>query len=92
VIYPGAYHGWTVPDLVTLRFYPELVSTKKCPIILLGPDGPMFLVDGQTKPFEPGFVGTCMREAPGYSMGFDAAVRAQSIADAVQFLQRNLRP
>jgi hypothetical protein len=52
----------------------------------------MFLVDGQTKPFEPGFIGTCMREAPGYSMGFDAAVRTQSIADAVQFLQRNLRP
>jgi dienelactone hydrolase len=91
VIYSGAYHAWTVPDLVTLRFYPELVSTKKCPIILLGPDGPMFLVDGQTKPFEPGFVGTCMREAPGYSMGFDAAVRAQSIADAVRFLQRSLR-
>jgi dienelactone hydrolase len=92
VIYPGAYHAWTVPDLVTLRFYPELVSTKKCPIILLGPDGPMFLVDGQPKPFEPGFVGTCMREAPGYSMVFDAAVRAQSITDAVRFLQRNLQP
>ncbi len=92
VIYPGAYHAWTVPDLTTLRFYPELVSTKKCPVILLGSDGPMFLVDGQTKPFEPGFIGRCMREAPGYSMGFDAAVRARSIADAVQFLQRNLRP
>jgi dienelactone hydrolase len=92
VIYPGAYHAWTVPDLVTLRFYPELVSTKNCPIILLGPDGPMFLVDGQTKPFEPGFIGTCMREAPGYSMGFDAAVRAQSITDAARFLQRNLQP
>jgi dienelactone hydrolase len=92
VIYPGAYHAWTVPDLKTLRFYPELVSTKKCPVILLGPDGPMFLVDGQTKPFEPGLIGTCMREAPGYSMGFDAAVRARSITDAVQFLQRNLQP
>jgi dienelactone hydrolase len=28
VIYPGAYHAWTVPSLVTLRFYPEYVSTK----------------------------------------------------------------
>ena len=92
VKYPGAYHAWTVPDLTTLRFYPELVSTKKCPVILLGPDGPTFLIDGQAKPFEPGFIGTCMREAPGYSMGFDAAVRTQSIADTVQFLQRNLRP
>ena len=92
VIYPGAYHAWTVPDLVTLRFYPELVSTKKCPPILLGPIRPMFLVDGQLKPFEPGFVAACMREAPGYSMGFDAAVRAQSIADTVRFLRRNLQP
>jgi dienelactone hydrolase len=92
VIYPGAYHAWTVPDLVTLRFYPELVSTKKCPTILLGPNRPMFLIDGQPKPFEPGFVAVCMAEAPGYSMVFDAAVRAQSITDAVRFLQRNLQP
>jgi hypothetical protein len=33
-----------------------------------------------------------MKQAPGYSMGFDAAVRAQSITDAVRFLQRNLQP
>ena len=92
VIYPGAYHAWTVPDLVTLRFYPDLVSTKKCPLILLGPNRPMFLFDGQPKPFDPGFVAACTREAPGYSMGFDAAVRAQSIADAVRFLRRNLQP
>ena len=92
VIYPGAYHAWTVPDLVTLRFYPELVSTKKCPVILLGPKGAMFLVDGQPEPFEPGSVATCMRAAPGYSMAFDAEVRTRSIADATQFLRRNLRP
>src|SRR5947207_4454778 len=33
VIYSGAYHAWTVPDLPTARFYPDLVSTKKCPLI-----------------------------------------------------------
>jgi dienelactone hydrolase len=33
VVYPGAYHAWTVPDLTTARFYPDLVSTKKCPLI-----------------------------------------------------------
>jgi dienelactone hydrolase len=92
VTYPGAYHAWTVPDLATARFYPDLVSTKKCPLILLGPKQPVFLIDGQTKPFDPGAFGACLREAPGYSMGFDAAVRAQSIADAVRFLQRNLQP
>jgi dienelactone hydrolase len=92
VIYPGAYHAWTAPDLPALRFYAELVSTKKCPVILLGPEGAMFLIDGQPKPFIPGFIAACTREAPGYSMAFDAEVRARSIADTVQFLQRNLRP
>jgi dienelactone hydrolase len=92
VIYPGAYHAWTVPDLVAARFYPEFVSTKKCPLILLGPNRPVFLIDGQVKPFDASVFGACMRDAPGYSMGFDAAVRTQSIADAVRFLQRNLQP
>jgi dienelactone hydrolase len=92
VTYPGAYHAWTAPGVPKPRFYPELVSTKKCPLILLGPKRPMFLIDGQTKPFDPSALGACMGEAPGYSMGFDAAVRAQSIADAVRFLQRNLQP
>ena len=80
-----------LPSLVTMRFYPELVSTKKCPVILLGPNRPILLVDEQTKPFDPDFFGVCMKEAPGYSMGFNAAVRAQSIADTVRFLQRNLQ-
>src|SRR5215831_18062394 len=46
VTYPGAYHAWTVPRLVTLRFYPEYLSAKKCPLILLGPKRPAVLVDG----------------------------------------------
>ncbi len=91
VTYNGAYHAWTVPNLTTLRFYPDLVSLKKCPLMLLGPKGPVFLVDGQTRPFDPSSVAACLGAAPGYSMGFDAAVRAQSIADAERFLQRNLQ-
>jgi dienelactone hydrolase len=92
VTYPGAYHAWTVPGVVPARFYPELVSAKKCPLILLGPNRLMLLIDGLAKPFDPDFFGACMKQAPGYSVGFDAAVRAQSIADAVRFLQRNLQP
>jgi dienelactone hydrolase len=88
VIYPGAYHAWTVPDQPTARFYPDLVSTKKCPLILFGPKRPALLVDGEAKPFDPATFGACIAAAPGYSMGFDAAVRAQSIADTVRFLQR----
>jgi len=92
VIYPGAYHAWTVPDLTAARFYPDLVSTKKCPLILLGPKWPALLIDGEAKQFDPTAFGACVAAAPGYSMGFDAAIRAQSIADTVSFLQRNLRP
>jgi dienelactone hydrolase len=92
VTYPGAYHAWTVPSLVTLRFYPDYVSTKKCPLILLGPNRPVFLIKGQEQPFDPSTFAACVGAAPGYSMAYDAAVRAQSISDAVRFLQRNLRP
>jgi dienelactone hydrolase len=92
VIYSGAYHAWTVPDLPTARFYPDLVSTKKCPLILLGPNRPALLIDGEPKPFDPSAFGACIAAAPGYSMGFDATVRAKSIAEMVSFLERSLQP
>jgi dienelactone hydrolase len=92
VIYPTGYHGWTSPDLPTARFYPDFVSTKKCPLILLGRKAPALLIDGEAKAFDPAALATCVAAAPGYSMGFDAAVRAQSINDAVRFLQRSLPP
>jgi dienelactone hydrolase len=92
VIYPDAYHAWTVPDLTTARFYPDYVSTKRCPLILLGPKRPASLIDGEAKPFDPTAFGACVAAAPGYSMGFDAEVRAQSIADTISFLQRTMQP
>jgi dienelactone hydrolase len=92
VVYPGAYHGWTSSGLPTARFYPDFVSTKKCPLILLGRKAPALLIDGEAKAFDPAAFATCVAAAPGYSMGFDAAIRAQSINDAVRFLQRILRP
>ena len=91
VSYPGAYHAWTVPNLTPLRFYQEYVSTKKCPLILLGPDRPALLVDGEPTLFEPSMIRTCMGEAPGYSMAYDADVRAKSVAEALGFLQRSMR-
>jgi hypothetical protein len=57
----------------------------------LGAKRPAVLIDGEVKPFDPASFGKCVAAAPGYSMGFDAAVRAQSINDAVRFLQRTLR-
>jgi hypothetical protein len=53
---------------------------------------PSLLIDGEAKPFDPAAIGACLAAAPGYWTGFDAAVRTQSIADAVRFLQRNLQP
>lgn len=91
VIYPDAVHAWTVAG-VPRRFYPDYVSTKKCPVILLGTNRVDSLVEGQAKPFDPLAFGACLRAAPGYSMGYDAAVRIQSIADAERFLQRTLQP
>ena len=44
VTYKGAHHASTVTSLGQLRFYPEYVSTKKCPLILLGSNRPAFLV------------------------------------------------
>ena len=90
ITYPDAYHAWTVPSLTSLRFYPEYGSTKKCPLILLGSGRPALLVDGQLTPFDPGTFGACMAQAPGYSMVYDAAVRAKSAADSIGFLRRHL--
>ncbi|MBS0530381.1 MAG: hypothetical protein JSS22_13460 [Proteobacteria bacterium] len=92
MIYPGAAHAWTVPDQPSARFYPDFVSTKKCPLILLGPKRIALLVDGEATPFAPAAFAACIAAAPGYSMGFDARVRAQSIADAVRFLRKSLQP
>jgi hypothetical protein len=81
-----------VSDAPPLRFYPELVSTKKCPIILLGSGPPRILVGAEPRPFDPGTYDACMREAPGYSLAYDPAVRAQSLADAERFLRQHLQP
>ena len=41
VVYPGAFHAWTVPTLGTPRFYPQYVaSSRKCPVILFGRGAP----------------------------------------------------
>lgn len=92
VVYPGAYHAWTVPSLGPLRFYPQYGSTRKCPLILLGREAPALLVDGRENPFDPGSLAACMGEGRGYSMAYDASVRSRSSRDTVAFLQRHLKP
>jgi dienelactone hydrolase len=89
-IYPGAYHAWTVPGLTTLRFYPEYMSSKQCPLILLGSGRPSLLIDGGLTPFDPNDFGACMAKAPGYSMVYDSAVSVRSTAESIGFLKRQL--
>jgi dienelactone hydrolase len=90
VTYPGAYHGWTVPGLTPLRFYSEYLSTKACPLILLGAGPPALLVNGGLTPFDLDGYGACMAKAPGYSMVYDAPVSARSAAESIGFLKRQL--
>ena len=91
VTYKGAHHAWTVPSLRQLRFYPEYVSTKKCPLILLGRDRPAFLLAGKVTAFDPSVVQACMAEAPGYAMVYDAGTDRQSMTEALSFLQNRLK-
>ena len=91
VVYPGARHAWTVSNLGPLRFYPQYGSSRRCPLILLGSDKPPLLIDGQAKPFDESFLRKCLGEGQGYSMAYDASIRAKSASDTVQFLERNLR-
>jgi len=92
VIYPGAYHAWTVSTLGAPRFYPEYPSTKTCPLILLGPGRPELLVGGQGLPLDPKALQTCIADSPGYTMGFDSVARAKSAADTIAFLVKQLQP
>jgi dienelactone hydrolase len=93
VVYPGAFHAWTVPTLGAPRFYAQYVSTRKCPVILFGRGAPpTVLVDGRERPFDPNALAACRAAGPGYSMAYDATTRTKSTADTVAFLQHQLRP
>src|SRR5581483_7141366 len=92
VVYPGAYHAWTVPTLGAERFYPQYGSTRKCPFVLLAAMGPMLLINRQERPFDLDFLRACIADGRGYSMAYDASARSHSADDAVAFLRKYLRP
>ncbi len=92
VVYPGAFHAWTVPTLGAPRFYAQYGTARKCPVILFGRGAPTVLVDGRAQPFDPDAFAAFRAAGPGYSMAFDATTRTKSTADTVAFLQRHLRP
>jgi len=89
-IYPGAYHAWTVSSLGSLRFYPQYASTRKCPYLLLGSPQPALLVDGQERLMDLDVLQSCLKEGRGYSMAYDAAIRARSTKDTLAFLRKRL--
>lgn len=92
VIYSDAYHAWTVPGLGAARFYPQYGSTRQCPFILLGTMGPMLLIEGKERRFDPDAFRACVEEGRGYTMGYDAAIRTQSTDAAMAFLRKHLGP
>ena len=91
-IYPGAYHAWTVSSLGGPRFYPQYPSTKRCPYILLGSARPTLLIGGQEKPLDPAVMQSCLKDGPGYTMGYDEAARDKSTRETLAFLLGKLRP
>jgi dienelactone hydrolase len=91
-VYRGGQHAWTVSTLGPSRFYPQYDSMRRCPFILLGSGGPALLINGGTEPIDPKTIGSCVREGQGYSMAYDAELRARSTADALAFLRRQLMP
>ena len=92
VVYPGAFHAWTVPTLGPPRFYAHYLSTRKCPFILFGRGAPTVLVDGRAQPLDPDALAACQAAGSGYTMGFDETTRTRSTADTVAFFQRHLNP
>ena len=92
VVYPGAFHAWTVPTLGAPRFSPQYLSTRKCPVILFGRGAPTVLVDGRAQPLDPDAIAACVAAGPGYTMAFDGTTRTKSTADTVAFLQHHLDP
>ena len=90
VVYPGAFHAWTVPTLGAPRFYAQYLSTRKCPVILFGRGAPTVLVDGRAQPLDPHALAACVAAGPGYTMAFDGTTRTKSIAGTLAFLRRHL--
>ena len=90
-VYKGAQHAWTVGSLGPGRFYPQYGSTKRCPYILLGQNGPGLLVDGKEAPFDVGVIDACLRAGQGYSMVYDADLRRKSADDVIAFVKQVLR-
>jgi dienelactone hydrolase len=92
LIYPGAYHAWTVPSLGAPNFYPQYRSNRKCPYLLLGSSSQMLLVGGRETPLGPNSWEACRKEGQGYTMAYDAVARTESTRAALAFLSKTLRP
>jgi len=88
LIYPGAYHAWANPHTPKAQFFADAGSARKCPMMLVGDEGLQNLVNGQEAPFDAADRQRCLASGRGYTMGFNAGIRAKSLADAVAFLRR----
>ncbi|MBF0325046.1 MAG: dienelactone hydrolase family protein [Alphaproteobacteria bacterium] len=89
IIYPGAYHAWTVPRFQPARFLAHHASVKACALLL---------VDNPPKSWRPETGAEvanfeqwrqCLTNK-GYHMGFDSTVRDRSLADSIAFLRKGM--
>jgi len=89
VVYPGAFHAWTVPPgrpalLRAVREHAEV------PVHPVRPRGAHRARGRARAAFDPDALAACRAAGPGYSMASDANTRTKSTADTVAFLQRHL--
>ena len=89
IVYPGAYHAFTNPTVGRPHFEAAAASTATCATSVLGPGGGE-IRDGAIKPFDAAARAECVKHK-GYSMGYDAKIRDQSLADLIAFLNKTLR-
>jgi dienelactone hydrolase len=90
VTYAGAYHSWTNPRVPQPKFFPNHGNARKCPMMLLGGGPPRLLIDGAEKPLDRPLFDKCRAASVGYTQGFNAQVRAKSLADTVAFLNKHI--
>jgi len=88
VVYPGAFHSWTMPKWDPPKFFPQHSTLKACTLLILDRAGPAeLLADGTVRPVDlPKWRG-CMA-SKGYHQGFSGPTRDRSLADAIAFLRR----
>jgi dienelactone hydrolase len=90
ITYAGAYHAWANPRLKPTKYYPQHTSMRKCPMILIHAGRANILTEHGEMSMDRALLEKCRAAGRGYTMGFNAQIRAKSIADTIAFLRKHL--